>query len=315
MGAHHERLPRGDDARTPAVLPIRWIVLACVAAWIAVAALYAGSADAAPDLAPLTDRYAALQARMTASPFGRPLVVDSGETDGRMHGVIHGELAHPFAPMAARLATPTAWCEVIALHLNVKGCAADGATITVYSGRKFYEPVARAHAIRYALHVAESRPDYFKVVLAAADGPLATRDYEIVLEAMPLGTGTFVALRYAFRPSVASRLATASYLATAGSAKAGFTIVGRGGDGRPQWIGGVRGIVERNAMRNFLALDAWLATCDTPAADRFERTLARMAALTDQYPVQLVEMPAAEYVAIKRQEREDAVERARVASR
>ncbi|MEO8753793.1 MAG: hypothetical protein ABI624_14070, partial [Casimicrobiaceae bacterium] len=124
---------------------------------------------------------------------------------------------------------------------------------------------------------------------------------------------TFLALRYAFRPSVASRLATASYLATRGSGKAGFTIVGRSGAGEPERIGGLRGIVERNAMRNFLALDAWLQTRDVAAADRFERRLQCMAALTDRYPLQLVEMPAAEYIAIKRREWQDYAGRERTA--
>jgi hypothetical protein len=109
-------------------------------------------------------------------------------------------------------------------------------------------------------------------------------------------------LRYAFRPSAGSRFATASYLATAGSGKAGFTVVGQRRDGSPEWIGGVRGIVERNAMRNFLALDAWLETCDAPAADRAFLRLQRMAALTERYATQLAEMPPDEYVATKQRE-------------
>ncbi len=55
-------------------------------------------------------------------------------------------------------------------------------------------------------------------------------------------------------------------------------------------------------MRNFLALEAWLQTRDVPETDRFERRLERMAALTERYPEQLVELPAAEYTAIKRRE-------------
>ena len=156
-----------------------------------------------------------------------------------------------------------------------------------------------------------ARHDYLKVVLAAPTGPLGTRDYELTLEAMPIGGRTFVALTYAFRPSAASRLATASYLATTGSGKAGFTIVGRGNGGRPEWIGG---IVERNAMRNFLALEAWLQTRDAPVADRFERRLECMAELTARYPLQLVEMPAAEYVEIKRREWREHTERERTAN-
>src|SRR6185295_16579294 len=104
---------------------------------------------------------------MAKSPFDRPLVVDSADEDGRMHGEIHGELDEPFAPFAARLTSPGEWCAVIALHLNVKGCAqertAEGEFVTVYSGRKIYEPIERAYAIRYAFRVAATRRDYLKI--------------------------------------------------------------------------------------------------------------------------------------------------------
>jgi hypothetical protein len=273
-------------------------ILACVAA----AAMACVAHAASPEAAALYARYAQLEPQMAASAFARPLVVDSSDTGGRMQGEIHGELAHPFAPLAQRLTHPAAWCDVIVLHYNVKGCAAEGDFMTVYSGRKVYEPLDRAFPLRYRFHVAAQRADYLRVELAADNGPLGTRDYELVLEAMPIGERTFVSLRYAFRPSAGSRFATATYLATAGSGKAGFTVVGRRADGSPEWIGGVRGIVERNAMRNFLALDAWLDTCDAPLAERAMKRLLRMAALTAQYPAQLVEMPADEYVAIKQRE-------------
>jgi len=260
---------------------------------------------AAADADALAARHAILAPAMAVSAFGRPLVVQSIEADGRMQGEATGELAYPFESVARRLATPGAWCDVIVLHVNVKGCAAGADSITVYSGRKFYEPLGRTYAVHYTFRTAAARADYLRVELAADSGPLGTRDHAIVLEAMPMGERTFVALRYAFRPSAASRLATAAYLATLGSDKPGFTIVGRNGDGSPRWIGGVRGVVERNAMRYFLALDAWLATCDTPEADRPLVRFARMAALIGEYPVQLVEMPADEYVAMKVRERRD----------
>lgn len=281
--------------------------------WLGLLGLSAHAHAASPEAEALQARYAQLAPRMAASPFDRPLTVDSGETAGVMHGEIHGELAHPFPVLAQRLTQPAAWCDVIVLHINVKGCAAHGDLVTVYSGRKTYEPLDRAYALRYGFRVAAQRPDYLRVELAANSGPLGTRDYALVLEATAIGERTFVALRYAFRPSTASRLATAGYLATAGSGKAGFTVVGHHRDGSPEWIGGVRGIVERNAMRNFLALDAWLDTRDAPVADRAVQRLQRMAALTGRYPGQLVEMPDAEYVVTKQREwRENVVPRLNV---
>jgi hypothetical protein len=70
-----------------------------------------------------------------------------------------------------------------------------------------------------------------------------------------------------------SRLATAGYLATVGAGKHGFTIVGRDAGGRAQYVGGVRGIVERNAMRQLLAVQAYL---DTRMGGAAERELARL---------------------------------------
>jgi len=293
-----------DNARQERIAAVvaRVLLVTSVVLWLGIFGGYAHAYAASPEAEALAARYSHLAPRMATSPFGRPLAVDSGESNGLMHGEIHGELAHPFPRLAHRLARPAAWCDVVVLHINVKGCAVRGETITVYSGRKHYEPLDRTFALRYDFRVTAQRADYLRVELAADAGPLGTSDYRLVLEATPIGGRTFVTLRYAFRPSVGSRVATASYLATAGSGKAGFTIVGHRRDGSPEWIGGVRGIVERNAMRNFLALDAWLATSDTPAADRALQRLHRMAALTERYALQLSEMSTAEYVATKQRE-------------
>ena len=318
MGTANE--PNHAIAATRRLIPGPTISLLCsvtlivLVALVALVAPFAGASRAAGlDTATLAERYELLRPRMGTSPFDRPLVVDSGDDGGRIHGEIHGELDTPFAPLVAGLTSPDEWCALIALHINVKACTQEHTTegdfLTVYSGHKVFEPIQSARAIRYSFLVSTARYDYIKVVLAAPTGPLGTREYEVAFEAMPIGGHTFVALSYAFRPSAASRVATAAYLATTGNNKAGFTIVGRGSDGRPKWIGGLRGIVERNAMRNFLALEAWLETRDVAAADRLERRLECMAALTARYPVQLVEMPAAEYVAIKRREWREHTER------
>jgi len=310
VASHHMPAPRAPTLRSAiSILLVAWIAFAASLADVSLAA--------EPETATLAERYELLRPRMAASAFDRRLVVDSGDDNGRMHGEIYGELDGPFAPLAARLILPGEWCAVITLHINVKACTQEhtptGDFLTVYSGHKFYEPIERAHAICYAFRVISARHDYLKILLAAPTGPLGTRDYEIVLEAMPIDGRTFLALSYAFRPSATSRFATAGYLATTGSGKAGFTIIGRGSAGQPQWIGGLRGIVERNAMRNFLALEAWLETRDLPAADRAERRLQYMAELTARYPSQLVEMPAAEYVAVKQREWREHIERERAA--
>jgi hypothetical protein len=51
-------------------------------------------------------------------------------------------------------------------------------------------------------------------------------------------------------------IAMKTYLATLGSSKVGFTVTRRQSNGQPEYIRGMRGLVERNAMRYYLAIDA-----------------------------------------------------------
>ena len=67
---------------------------------------------------------------------------------------------------------------------------------------------------------------------------------------------------------------------------------------QPQYIGGVRGLLERNTMRYYLAIDAYLATLDKPLDQRF----ARWFDATEQYPQQLHEVERSAYLQMKAQE-------------
>lgn len=84
-----------------------------------------------------------------------------------------------------------------------------------------------------------------------------------------------------------------AYLATFGRSKVGFTVVGKASDGKGELIRGTRGLVERNAMRYFLAVDAYLSA---------ESAVARRQAwfnATEQYPLQLHEIDSARYLELK----------------
>ena len=57
------------------------------------------------------------------------------------------------------------------------------------------------------------------------------------------------------------------YLATGGRDKVGFSIVGKTASGAPQYLDGMRAVVERNTMRYYLAIDAYLgARQESPVA-------------------------------------------------
>ena len=70
----------------------------------------------------------------------------------------------------------------------------------------------------------------------------------------------------------------------------------------PELVGGVRGAIERNTMRYYLAIDAYLGALATPAPARFEQSLKRWFNATELYPRQLREIDRDTYFAMKRSE-------------
>ncbi len=266
-------------------------------------------ADAATALA---ERHVALADELARSPFGLPLVVRSRDEGALAEGEVVGLVPYPYVAFAAAFASPRAFCDVAVLHPNVKGCTptrVDGEDrVTLYAGRKHYEPTGSAFVQEFVATVPQVSDHYLRITMRAPDGPLDTRDYVFTLEAMPAGDATFIAVRYAYRSSFASRALTAGYLATAGSGKTGFS---RNDSGEP--ARGVRGVVERNAMRHYLALLAVLDTATGPEAGRTAARLDRYYSLTDRFATQLREFERTEYVAIKT--REFAEQRTRDAAR
>ena len=93
-----------------------------------------------------------------------------------------------------------------------------------------------------------------------------------------------------------------TYLATLGRGKVGFSITGRDQAGQPVYIEGVRGIVERNAVRYYLAIQSYLDTLMIDREQRHEARLNKWFELTEQHHRQLYEMDKQDYLGAKRQE-------------
>jgi hypothetical protein len=120
-----------------------------------------------------------------------------------------------------------------------------------------------------------------------------------VLEAVAIdSTHTFIHLTYSYGYGTAGRLAMKTYLATIGSDKVGFSKSADSGD----YIGGVRGLVERNTMRYYLAIDAYLASLSLPAGQRLDARLNRWFDATEAYPRQLHEVEKDDYIQMKHHE-------------
>jgi hypothetical protein len=125
------------------------------------------------------------------------------------------------------------------------------------------------------------------------------------VSAVPIyGNRTFMHFSYSYGYGIAGKLAMQGYLATAGADKVGFSVVGRDGAGQPIYIGGVRGAIERTAMRYYLAIDAHLAALGAPSGQQVEKRIETWFRETERYPRQLREMDRSTYVTMKRAEYE-----------
>ena len=255
----------------------------------------------------LRSKYTALQAELERNEFMQPLVVRSQESSGKILGEVFAVVDFPLALVIQSLNSPANWCDIMILHINTKYCKAkpgpDGMQITVNIGKKTPENLiyTRPLLLNYQPHSAS--PDYLNIGLIAKEGPSGTSDYEIVLEAVALpGERSFLHLSYSYRINLIGKLALQTYLGTAARDKVGFSTEGRNAAGQPVYIGGVRGVVERNTMRYYLAINAFLAAERQPLPQRQDARLMNWISATERYPVQLDEMDRTSYFEMKRKE-------------
>ena len=196
---------------------------------------------------------------------------------------------------------------MLILHVNTKHCHATAdksrTALTVSIGKKIPQSLEDAYPIGFSYHVATATANYLEIQLNAPEGPLSTRNYRIRLRAVPVDNGrTFLQLTYAYDYGMAGRLAMKTYLATLGSDKVGFTQTGRQSNGQPEFIGGMRGVVERNTMRYYLAIEAHLGAWATPPSMQLQKRLQSWFTATEQYPRQLREVSRTAYMDMKRSE-------------
>ena len=294
-----------DDKRFRTARTIRFLGNGLLALWLGVAALGAAQAQ---DAAALKARHAALQDKLANNQFGRPLYLESTQSSNDLKGDIYSVVDYPFATVDEAIKPADHWCDILILHLNVKGCkvgsGAGGASIvSVAAGRKFDQPIEDAYKLDFTHRVGKSASDYVQVLLNADEGPFGTKNYRIQLQATPIDARrTFLHMSYAYGYGMAAKVATQAYLGTIGSQKVGFSSSERGADGKPVYIGGVLGLLERNTMRYYLAIDSYLASYAMPAAERTEKALQTWYDATERYATQLHEMEKSEYMAMKRKE-------------
>jgi hypothetical protein len=261
----------------------------------------------AQDAATLTARHAALREQLASNQFQRPLYLESSQISGSLKGDIYALVEQPYAVAGPALQGMDHWCDILILHLNVKSCRVSslkaGDTLSLNIGRKYDQPLADTYQVDFLYQVVAATPDYLQVALNAEKGPLGTSQYRIMLEVVALDARrSFLHMSYSYAYGISARVAMQGYLATIGRNKVGFSIVGRKAGGQPVHMGSVRGVVERNTMRYYLAIEAYLGALSVPAPARLERRLNDWYAGIERYPLQLHELERGEYLAMKRKE-------------
>lgn len=259
------------------------------------------------DAAALRSRHSALRDQLASNAFQKPLVLISTQNSKTLKGDVYAVIAQPYSVVGQALRDMNHWCDILILHLNVKQCltrrSGDQPTLSLALGRKVEQPQAATYQVDFDYRVVADRPDYQAVQLHADEGPLGTQDYRIVCEATPIDAQrSFVHMSYSYGYGVAARLAMSTYLATIGHDKVGFTVIERQADGQPVYIGGVRGLLERNTMRYYLAIEAYLGAFTLPKAAQGEKRLRDWFDATERYPRQLHELSREEYLSMKRKE-------------
>ena len=264
--------------------------------------------DATPQsAAALRARYVELSGKLEDNQFQKPLYLESSEASGELTGNMYALLQHPFPKVQSALKEPAHWCDILILHVNTKYCRASaegaGTVLKVNIGRKSDQPIEKSHRVEFAYRVIEAGADHLAVVLNAEKGPFGTRSYRILLQAVPLEDGqTFLRLAYSYTYGTVAKLATLGYLRTAGHNKVGFTVTGRRNDGEVVYVDGLRGMVERNTMRYYLAIEAFLGALSVAPSAQVEKRFMDWFASVERYPRQLHEMGEQDYLGMKRKE-------------
>lgn len=259
------------------------------------------TADAGPDQSRrFLKRYH--QFSKDIKPINRklPLRIHSDEHERRLHVDVYGIVSQPYKRVANALTYPKVMCDFLILNLNVKTCTYEPAgrqtLMTFYVAGKKYTPLYRSMEIEPYFEQLIKNSHYMRVLLISRKGRLGAKDYNVLIEAAPYGKSTLVRFSSKYIASRLNSAATTTYLKTFARKKVGFSIVGQDEYGKPRYVRGMRAVVERDVVRSYLALQAYLETADIPPDNQFDARLKRWFELTELYPRQLHEFSWEDYL-------------------
>ena len=254
----------------------------------------------------LIDKYHKIEKELKKSSSAIPFYLESSMSQNGSHVDIYGTIKYPFDIVKNGLQLPTNWCDIVLLHTEVRACTYkkvnDTWLLTLYNVKKFQDPLGDAYQMKFEYRITQQL-GFFAISLSAPEGPFSTKDHQFGLEVLPLDEDrTFIHLRYSFRYSSLGYFLMKSYFSIFGGGRVGFSVTDADNDGNPVYVGGLRGAVEGNVLRYYLAILAYMDSLEIPVEQRFEKRMSQWYDLTARYKRQLFEMEREEYLTRKRQD-------------
>jgi hypothetical protein len=285
------------------VVRILFTITVLCAALILSKDVIAADLKSASQVSKLNAKYKELRTELNDNQFKRPIRINSTESSSHLKGEIYAVIDYPFTVVKQSLNNPKNWCDLLILHVNVKYCNASstntGTILAVNLGKKYDQPLDDTYRVAFNYREMKTAANYMAIELNAANGPMGTHDYRIWVEATPLKSNrTFLHFTYTYSFGVSGRLVMQAYLATGGRDKIGFTILDKPPNQPTKYIKGVRGVVERNTMRYYLAIDAYLAGVGA-TSNVLEKRLQTWFDSTERDALQLHEMERNDYLKMK----------------
>lgn len=267
---------------------------------------------------PAADQEALLQSKLPriqqapGTPFAVPVFLESVETGSSSAVDIYGTVNSPFETLRKELLQPVHWCDITVLHTNVRACTwrneADSAHLTLYMVKKNTRPIGDASQMQYRFRVEAQRETYLDIRITAEEGPYSTREHVFRFEATPWGADkSLIHLRYSYSYSTFGYIGMKSYFALFSRGHVGFSVTGMDDENKPVYVSGLKGAIERNIMRYYLGILAYMDTLRFPEEQQFEQRISRWFALTELHRRQLHALERKDYLHHKRQDRKNSI--------
>ncbi|WP_455365341.1 hypothetical protein [Kaarinaea lacus] len=257
----------------------------------------------------LLAQYHAIKTHLQSNQYDAPVYIRSDFQESKASGEVYALVNHDFETVATNLGSSGHWCDVVLLHINVKGCdvGANAASkspdqLTLYVGRRYYQTPDEAHEMQYRFRKTSAMADYLHVDLTASEGPFGTSDYLLTFEVIPFdASSSFIHFKYSYQYGFMAKLAIDGYLATIGRNKVGFTVTDYDEANQPVYVQGLQGIVERNSMRYFLAIRSFLDTSEL-STEQWRQRIDHWYQLARNFERQFLEVREKEYIDTKQRE-------------